>query len=640
MFRSLSSRLILLLAVLIIFTIVASFIPTRWIIETSQERNIQDAARRTDQVVNTQLRTQTQRLFNESQLIGVLPILATVVDDGDPPTILDTLQSYQSQLGMHIIEVYDDDGELLVTAEDNFSEKITPQSELLIENALDGQTVTTLNIRNGRLVLLGASPIGIPEDPSGVLMIGMYLNSAFAESIQSLTEAEISFVAEGRLTSSSLPRNLQLPLWNEVRRHVEDLHTLQTERFFYLDEYFVQIRPLRDAQQKIAGHLVLFFPLAEAKAILANIQYLLAAVAIGLFFMVIIVGYKVAMTIIRPLKTLQKNAEQLAEGDLEIAIDTSRNDEVGQLAQSFDTMRKAVQSLIRDLSQTNSAFERFVPSQFLGYLNKNSIVDVGLGDNVRTSMNILFSDLRSFTTISEKMTPDENFAFLNTYLGLMNPIIQENHGFIDKYIGDAIMALFDQKTDNAVKAAVSMLKTLQDNNSQLRPSGLEPIRMGIGINTGSMMLGTIGALNRMETTVISDAVNLASRIEGMTKIYGASLLISEYTFNSLRHPEVFSIRMIGRVRVKGKEKPVTVYEVLDGEPLESRIGKTQTKPQFEAALTLYHNQEIQNALQLLRECLTHTPEDKAIRIYIERCEHYLREGDQGSWDGITKLEIK
>jgi PAS domain S-box-containing protein len=225
------------------------------------------------------------------------------------------------------------------------------------------------------------------------------------------------------------------------------------------------------------------------------------------------------------------------------------------------------------LLQLNQAFERFVPSEFLRFLNKQSIVDVQLGDQVEQEMSVLFSDIRDFTTLSEQMNPEENFRFINSYLSRISPVIREHQGFIDKYIGDAIMALFSGGADNAVKAGIAMLNKLVEYNEHRMASGYKPIQIGIGINTGLLMLGTVGEPNRMDGTVISDTVNLASRTEGLTKNYGVSLLITHETFKRLRNPRDYAIRRIDEVKVKGKSEYVTIYEVFDADPPELKAAK-------------------------------------------------------------------
>ena len=200
---------------------------------------------------------------------------------------------------------------------------------------------------------------------------------------------------------------------------------------------------------------------------------------------------------------------------------------------------------------------------FSGTAWKGSITEVQLGDHVAMNLTILFADIRAFTSLSEKMSPQENFNFLNNYLRRMEPVIDTHGGFVDKYIGDCIMALFDRRPDDAIESGIVMMKHLAELNEEVERQGKEPFEIGIGVNWGEMMLGTIGATGRMEGTVISDAVNTASRVESLTKIYGTALLVTEAVFERLESPSRFSVRILDRVRVKGREEPVVIYEVLD-----------------------------------------------------------------------------
>lgn len=274
----------------------------------------------------------------------------------------------------------------------------------------------------------------------------------------------------------------------------------------------------------------------------------------------------------------------------------------------------------KQLYQLNKANERFVPRQFLQLLNKESIVDVQLGDAVQQKMSILFADIRNFTTLSEQMSIEDNFKFINAYLSRMEPAILENHGFIDKYIGDAIMALFSGDADNGVKAAIDMLKRLTEYNTTRTRPERPPIQIGIGINTGSLMLGTVGSPNRMDGSVISDAVNLAARLEGLTKYYGVSLLISHHTFLRLNHPLQYAFRIIDRVQVKGKSEMVSVFEIFDADPPELKDAKLATKSIFEEAIFLYNMKLLSRATQLFKDCMDINPEDKVFQIYLSRCQ--------------------
>jgi adenylate cyclase len=270
-------------------------------------------------------------------------------------------------------------------------------------------------------------------------------------------------------------------------------------------------------------------------------------------------------------------------------------------------------------SNLTKAATRFVPNEFLSLLGHTSLADVKLGDQVQQEMSVLFSDIRNFTTLSEQMTPQENFAFINAYLSRMEPAIAQNKGFIDKYMGDGIMALFGGCADDAVKAGIAMLQILTEYNQHRGNAGYTPLRIGIGINTGSLMLGTVGGKNRMDGTVISDAVNLASRVESLTKFYGVQMLITHQTFLQLNEP-IYAIRPVDLVKVKGKSELVMIYEVFEADPPEIKENKLANYQTFFKALYNYKLKKFETAAKLFANCLCQNPMDKVAQIYLQRCQ--------------------
>lgn len=292
------------------------------------------------------------------------------------------------------------------------------------------------------------------------------------------------------------------------------------------------------------------------------------------------------------------------------------------------------------LSNINKAFGKFVPNEFLNYLGYESLVDVKLGDHIQKEMTILFSDIRSFTTLSEGMSPQENFNFINSYLSRVSPVIRAHNGFIDKYIGDAVMALFPESADDALQGAIEMQKQVVLYNEHRQASGSVPIAIGIGLHTGSLMLGTIGEAQRMESTVISDAVNLASRLEGLTKLYGSGILISQETLSNLSNPDNYKYRFVDRVMVKGKKAVVSVFEVYDAEPANIIAFKQQTSFPFEEGINLYCQQKFSLAKQIFQEILEVNPQDKAAMLYVKRCEKYQQYGVPEGWEGVEAMDEK
>ena len=292
------------------------------------------------------------------------------------------------------------------------------------------------------------------------------------------------------------------------------------------------------------------------------------------------------------------------------------------------------------LAKLNISYSRFVPREFLRFLEKESIIDVQLGDQVQREMTILFSDIRSFTSLSESMSPKENFDFLNSYLKRVSPIIRNNNGFIDKYIGDAMMALFPEVPEDALRAAIDMQKEVYVYNLHRQRSGYLPIVIGIGIHTGSLMLGMIGEEQRLEGTVISDAVNLAARLESLTKLYGASILISGQTLIGLNNITQYNYRFIDKVKVKGKTELVSVFEIFDSNPPELIDLKIRTRSNFEQGVVLYNNYEISQAYQLFQNVLQLNERDRAAQLYIRRCEQLQNNMLPEEWEKIEEENQK
>ena len=303
-------------------------------------------------------------------------------------------------------------------------------------------------------------------------------------------------------------------------------------------------------------------------------------------------------------------------------------------------LEQRVEERTAELVRLNAANNRFVPHAFLQFLGRNSIVDLELGDYVQRKMSILFSDIRNFTAMSEQMTPRESFDFLIDYLGHITPIIHQRQGFVDKYIGDGVMALFPRNADDALRTAININKETAVYNQHRQAHGKAPIHIGTGLHTGDLIMGILGNEERMQGTVISDAVNLASRLEGLTKLYGASIIISEDTLHDLADSSRYHTRFLDRARVKRKKQPIIVYEVFDNDPPEVIEGKLKTKVEFETGLALYYEQDFAKASACFKYALDQNPDDTAIQRYLERATHFMKHGVPPDWVGIAVLNEK
>ncbi|MCK8520003.1 hypothetical protein M0D21_00370 [Aquimarina sp. D1M17] len=328
-------------------------------------------------------------------------------------------------------------------------------------------------------------------------------------------------------------------------------------------------------------------------------------------------------------------------------------DEIGRLTRNFSFLKDEVISRLRffkqkvdertaELANANKkllrlseANSRFVPKEFLNNLGRNSIEEVELGDQVEREMTIVFSDIREFTKMSESLSPQENFDFINAYLSGIVPIIRRNGGFIDKFIGDSVMALFPKDADQALQTVYEFEDFLLEFNDKLQKKNRPVIQIGTGIHTGNLILGTIGHDHRLETTVISDAVNTASRVEGLTKHYQAKIIGTEATISRLKNKDNFKYRFLDQVRVKGRSKTLSVYEFLSAKEKE----KLSYLDEYNKAVSYIKDKKVLEASELFAAIHKKHPNDKAVSIVFEKCTNYLNH-DTSSWDEITNMITK
>lgn len=283
---------------------------------------------------------------------------------------------------------------------------------------------------------------------------------------------------------------------------------------------------------------------------------------------------------------------------------------------------------------------RFIPREFLDMLERKSLADVKLGDHMQREMTVFFSDIRDFTQLSERLTPQENFSFLTSYLRNVTPIIRARGGFVDKYLGDGVMALFPGAASDAVQAAVDLGQQIARYNHGRRMAGYAPIKIGTGLHRGTLMLGTIGAEDQMQTTVIADAVNLASRIEGMTKTFGVNLLLSGSVIENLPPDHKFRLRALGAVRAKGKSEAVEIYECYDNDVHELAEYKDKTQPQFAAGMAEYRKGMLLTAGRIFSRIAEICPDDTVAAYFRDRCTLSVVRERAGPWDGAEHLEVK
>jgi class 3 adenylate cyclase len=288
------------------------------------------------------------------------------------------------------------------------------------------------------------------------------------------------------------------------------------------------------------------------------------------------------------------------------------------------------------------SFSRFVPREFLRSLGRAQVVDIHLGESVEKVMTVLFSDIRGFTTLVERMSPTENISFVNSYIAHMEPVILAEGGFIDSYIGDAIMALFDVPAARAVGAALAMLGALDRFNQERAVTGGPAVHIGIGLNTGPLTLGTIGGAERLKCGVIGDTVNIAARVEGLTKRYGVPLLITGATHRDLPEAMRATARLVDHVRVAGSSEAVDLYEVFGADPARLRDGKSAAAGRWQEALDFYYARrfaDASRAFSSLRD-MDGLAGDLPAALFEERSRRLAMDPPGDEWTGVEVFREK
>ncbi|WNJ16388.1 ATP-binding protein [Pontibacter sp. G13] len=307
--------------------------------------------------------------------------------------------------------------------------------------------------------------------------------------------------------------------------------------------------------------------------------------------------------------------------DLVTGLSKGAND---YLAKPFS--KKELLARIKTHLELNQIFhiaDRFIPNEFIRSLGHERLTDVKLGDAVAREVSVMFSDIRSYTSLAESMTPEDVFAFVMGYTARMGPVIQRNQGFVNQYLGDGIMAIFQDQVDDALAAMVEMQEVLRAYNLERASKDRVPIAVGMGLHSGPLIMGIIGDKTRSDAATISDTVNTAARMEGLTKVFGANILISGESYRNMRNPEFYTFRYLGKTSVKGKQSLVELYECVDGDPSLVREKKQQTHHEFAKAIACFYTRQYPGAIRLLTELIEENPEDRVAQYFLKRAQTHV-----------------
>jgi signal transduction histidine kinase/ligand-binding sensor domain-containing protein/class 3 adenylate cyclase len=324
--------------------------------------------------------------------------------------------------------------------------------------------------------------------------------------------------------------------------------------------------------------------------------------------------------------------------DLVNGLNTGANDYLAKPFSKDEFLARLKMHL--NLHKINSATRRFVPNEFIRSLGYESITDVQLGDHVEQIVTVLFIDIRNYTGLAENMSPEENFQFVAAYHRRMGPIVQKHGGFINQYLGDGIMAIFSKNPGDALRAAIEMQQEVTSYNEQRENKARQKIEVGVGLHTGSLIMGIIGDQKRLDAATISDTVNTASRMEGLTKFYGARILLSEKSFEHINNKADFHFRYLGKVQVKGKQSAIGIYECFDGDMEASYLQKEQTLANFSLGLSAYLKMDFEQAISALQKVIAVNISDGPAQFLAAKAQQFLKNGVPVDWEGVELMQEK
>ncbi len=480
----------------------------------------------------------------------------------DRATTLSALESLQTRSKADLVLIASLDKELLFDTRRPALHGVAFPFPQLIEKAETSETTYGFVVLEKELYAMAITPLRAP-DPIAWLCPAFRINDEFAREIKAYSDLEITFFDQ----SDPQKINVLLATTFDGKKRDALVSTLRERAFvpqqitdvsLNRERYVSYLLPLRTETGTAAVLLQRSLDRELAPYLRLERTYLILAL-LGLAISTA-VGIWIARGVSKPVLQLAEGARKIAEGDYEHRVNVNQPDEMGLLAASFNHISKG----LAERDQVRDLLGKVVSPAVAAELLRK---DVTLGGEER-EVTVLFSDVRSFTNMCEALAPQEVLGILNRYFTRMSTIVEAHGGVVDKYVGDAIMALFGaplanaDDPDRAMKTALEMCEALDELNAQQQVRGHPAIKVGIGINTDVVIAGNMGSQTRLNYTVIGDGVNLASRLEGLTKTpeYATRIIISSTTLAKAKGR--YQTRLLGQVAVKGKQKPTEIYALL------------------------------------------------------------------------------
>ena len=370
---------------------------------------------------------------------------------------------------------------------------------------------------------------------------------------------------------------------------------------------------------------------SDRRSLYSERLMLLGEAVVYSFVIIFILTLLIVLTSLNTMRVIKKastTVKKLSSGDLSARVNYKSKDELGQICSEVNEMGQNLEKMFDEKDKTEKFYYKFVPEKFRELLGKENFTDLNLGDAKSCELTVLFCDIRGFSINSEMMTAKENFAFANVIYGKMGPIVRKNNGFVDKYIGDAVMGLFE-KPDDAVRCGIELYKSIVLDPSTAAELKVSDINIGIGVHTGMAMVGIVGEEERLSGTVISETVNMSSRLESLTKQYKTAMLVSKDTIDRMADPDSLDLRYLGIVQVAGVNEVTALYEVLDCLPETVRPQRSANNKDLREAIRLFSLGRRPEAVAALQELNYSGRNDYVTDLYLDYIRN-MSDDDKGN----------
>ncbi len=658
---SFRSQLLFLIIGLFTLVLASVFAAVSQANQNNARNHIEEALGITAFTFQSDLTTRNNVLIEKARLLSADFAFKEAVATKDKNTIFSALDNHRARVDAGVMMLSDMDSDLIVNtlvhgkkiADENIIWPLITLQEAA-ENSETGEA-SGIQLLDGKPYQLVIMPLFTPE-PSAWIVIGFRISDSFSKVLSKQTNSQVSLLykksahklgsdQKWQVLSSTLESSAQNDLvayfqkkLQEVRSEQEVLNSVITLDLNH-SEFLSRIIDVKGSGE---GQTVAV--LQRSLDIALEPYVSLSKLMLGLFglgLLAAIVGiFYIARNLSRPLEALTETVKKIEKGDYHTQnLVIGRKDELGTLTSAVSHMSQG----LKERDEVRNLLGKVVSPEIAAELLSKKI-DLGGEKKLAT---VLFSDIREFTSLCEQRDPKDVLLLLNRYLSRMTDSIESHKGVIDKYIGDAIMALFnvpldlDNAPEEAVKAAQGMMLALEALNVELTKENMPNINIGIGINTGQVVAGNMGSAHRLNYSVIGDGVNLASRLEGLTKYFGVSIIVSELTAQSCTN---IDFRELGKVQVKGKEQSIKIFEPLTPEYLTEN--KIQVLNQFQTALVHFSKKEWQYAREILQDLLQqnstieNSKDDLIYQLYIENIEILSQQEICENWSGELVFDHK